>query len=250
MKEKQISMEEQNKKPPTPLQMAIRDSVKALLKGSDSKQKKIAQDTGITEATISEYARGKKLPRMEYAVLIADYLGISVDELIGHKNNHSDIKTLSELLAAIYAINEVLPLRYENNSLKFDNAIVSKYLSDWEALKSLSADQAGEGIIENWKKGVASNTSDVIIEYGYRTADEWSNELVEDFKKWFYPQINNGYMISVEGYPDLRSAYYPNWERIHIDVPMKVLEKVREKLDITILDSSSEESDTEEALLE
>ena len=239
MKEKQISMEEQKKKTPTPVQKAISGSVKAFLKGSDSKQKKIALDTGITEATISEYARGRKLPRLDYAYLIADYFKISVDELIGHKNKYTDIKTLSELLAAIYAINEVLPLRYENNSLKFDNPIVSKYLSDWEALKSLSADQAGEGIIDNWKKGVASNTSDVIIEYGYRSAAEWSDELVADFEKWFYPQITN--VLEVEGYPDLRSAYYPRWDADHTGIPEEVLKLVREKLDITILDNQSED---------
>ena len=44
-------------------------------------QAELAKATGITEAAISRYAGGSRLPRMEQAVRIADALHVSIDQL-------------------------------------------------------------------------------------------------------------------------------------------------------------------------
>lgn len=47
--------------------------------------KDIARGTGLSEAAISNYRTGKKEPQMTSLCLLADYLEISLDELVGRK---------------------------------------------------------------------------------------------------------------------------------------------------------------------
>ena len=45
-------------------------------------QKELAEATGITEATISRYAGGSRLPKIAQAIRIADALNVSIDQLL------------------------------------------------------------------------------------------------------------------------------------------------------------------------
>lgn len=46
-------------------------------------QKELAEKVGITEAAVSHYLKGDRMPRSAVAVKLADVLNMSVDELMG-----------------------------------------------------------------------------------------------------------------------------------------------------------------------
>lgn len=46
-------------------------------------QKELAEKVGITEASVSHYLKGDRMPRSAVAVKLADVLNMSVDELMG-----------------------------------------------------------------------------------------------------------------------------------------------------------------------
>ena len=43
----------------------------------------VEKDTGISNANLCRWERGKVLPNINFCVILADYYGITVDELIG-----------------------------------------------------------------------------------------------------------------------------------------------------------------------
>ena len=48
-------------------------------------QQKIADETGIKQEHISRWEANKVIPNIDFCVQLADFYGISVDELIGHE---------------------------------------------------------------------------------------------------------------------------------------------------------------------
>ena len=48
---------------------------------------RIAKDTGISQGLMSEYNKGEKIPTVQNLVKIADYLGCSVDYLLGRTDD-------------------------------------------------------------------------------------------------------------------------------------------------------------------
>lgn len=49
-------------------------------------QRQLAKETGINQANISRWENGEVLPNIEVCVKLAEFYGISVDELIGRKD--------------------------------------------------------------------------------------------------------------------------------------------------------------------
>lgn len=47
--------------------------------------KQVEEDTGISNANLSRWECGKVLPNIDFCVQLADYYGISLDELIGRE---------------------------------------------------------------------------------------------------------------------------------------------------------------------
>lgn len=45
----------------------------------------VETETGISNANLSRWECGKNLPNIDFCVQLADYYGITVDELIGHE---------------------------------------------------------------------------------------------------------------------------------------------------------------------
>lgn len=58
-------------------------AIKALRKRHDWSQKKLAEETGITQAFLCEIENGAKNPSIKTAAKLARALGCTVDELIG-----------------------------------------------------------------------------------------------------------------------------------------------------------------------
>ncbi|MBO5423360.1 MAG: helix-turn-helix transcriptional regulator [Fibrobacteraceae bacterium] len=46
-------------------------------------QKEVAVNAGVTEAAVSHYIKGDRVPRFVVAIKLAEVLGVSVEELIG-----------------------------------------------------------------------------------------------------------------------------------------------------------------------
>ena len=201
----------------------IKDSVRFFIENSELNQKQISDITGIQPGLVSEYKSGDKIPSMRSAIRLADCFDVTIDELVGHTTNYSStFKNLQELLSAIYAINEVLPLTYKDGTLSFNNAVMNEYLSAWEWIKSSPLSQEDTNrMLEDWKKGSSEDASKIVISYGYRSAEEWAEELIEDFNTHHREIFHS--VISVEGYPN------------------EVLDIVKRELDITILNEQIEE---------
>ena len=52
--------------------------------------KQIEAETGISNSNLSRWECGKVAPNINYCVVLADYYGISLDELIGREINDSE----------------------------------------------------------------------------------------------------------------------------------------------------------------
>ena len=50
-------------------------------------QSTLAKETGISQQKISYYESGKHSPSIDDCIILADYYGISLDELVGRKSS-------------------------------------------------------------------------------------------------------------------------------------------------------------------
>jgi len=62
-------------------------AIKALRKRRDWSQKKLAEETGITQAFLCEIENGAKNPSIKTAAKLARALNCTIDELIGGDEN-------------------------------------------------------------------------------------------------------------------------------------------------------------------
>ena len=64
-----------------------------LLKDRGITAYKVAKDTGVTTATLSSWKTGRYEPKPEKLKIIADYFGVSVDEILnGTRNKEEDLE--------------------------------------------------------------------------------------------------------------------------------------------------------------
>lgn len=49
--------------------------------------KEVENDTGISNSNLSRWECGKVLPNINFCVILADYYGITLDELIGRDSD-------------------------------------------------------------------------------------------------------------------------------------------------------------------
>ena len=67
--------------------MGFNENLKLLLLEKNMKQADLRRMTGIQTSLMSEYINGRKSPTIGNAILIADALNISLDDLVGRKWN-------------------------------------------------------------------------------------------------------------------------------------------------------------------
>ena len=51
---------------------------------------KVAKETGVTQSTLSDWKRGRSTPKSENMKKLADYFGVSIDQLMTGKEETSD----------------------------------------------------------------------------------------------------------------------------------------------------------------
>jgi transcriptional regulator with XRE-family HTH domain len=71
----------------------IGSTILKLRKEKNITQEELAQILGVTNQAVSKWERCGGSPDIELLPLIADYFGISIDELFGREANYSDIST-------------------------------------------------------------------------------------------------------------------------------------------------------------
>jgi len=61
----------------------LSDRLKKTMKERGYNQKELAERTGLTEAAVSKYLSGYRMPHLEILVLLAKSLGVTTDYLLG-----------------------------------------------------------------------------------------------------------------------------------------------------------------------
>ncbi|MCM1168030.1 MAG: helix-turn-helix domain-containing protein [Ruminococcus sp.] len=111
---------------------------------------KISNAAGISSGTISDWRNGKSAPKLEAITKIADYLGCSVDYLLGHTENPSAHIKSNEVNNQLVAMpSQLTPAEQEMISLQIKGLLTAKkarrqkatsktdcYLSSIEAMDS------------------------------------------------------------------------------------------------------------------
>lgn len=97
--------------------MTIGEAMKAARKKAGLTQKQLADKSGIPQPTISVIERGKYCPRLLTTIDMADALGITVDEYIGHsarKASAPQIVMVESVPAIANATTKNLPSKTES----------------------------------------------------------------------------------------------------------------------------------------
>ena len=100
---------------------SIASRIAELLAQQKLTQKELAQRSGITEAAISRYVKGDRVPRGVNLAKIADALGTSTDYLLGHDTFEDDEKKLVKTLIARNASKMTSEERMELLRILLDN---------------------------------------------------------------------------------------------------------------------------------
>ena len=67
------------------MELNIGESLKYQRETHGLSQSQLAKQTGLKQQMISYWEANKGLPNIDFCVQLADFYGISVDELIGHE---------------------------------------------------------------------------------------------------------------------------------------------------------------------
>ncbi|MCI6573325.1 MAG: helix-turn-helix domain-containing protein [Firmicutes bacterium] len=87
-------------------------------------QKELSEQTKIIRQNISRYENGEVEPNISTLIKLADYFNVSVDYLIGHRqNNKIDISGLSDIQQNIIKMTTELD---ETNAIRVESYISAK----------------------------------------------------------------------------------------------------------------------------
>lgn len=78
--------------------MTVGEAMRAAREAAGLTQAALAAITGISPTSLNQYEKDKYLPRVDTAEMLADTLGISIDEYVGHgagENYKPDVEALA-----------------------------------------------------------------------------------------------------------------------------------------------------------
>lgn len=91
--------------------MKFADRLRILLAEKRIRQKDLAEAIGVSPSSITNYVNNKKIPPVDVAQAIANYLGVSLDYLMGSTDNRfgidEDVNEIKEIIKAITGREEV-----------------------------------------------------------------------------------------------------------------------------------------------
>ena len=81
-------------------------------------QKQLGSKLGVNKATISAYEKGSTYPSIDIMIKLCEYFDVSVDYMVGLKEQFSNMKSLSDeqyqtinnLINQFITLNELVPL--------------------------------------------------------------------------------------------------------------------------------------------
>lgn len=105
---------------------SFKENLSYVLKSKNIMGKELAENVHISEATISRYISGQRLPDIEYVYRICTFLGVSMDWLVGLSDSRNEPGTPKEReVAHLYSIAS------EQDQLVVD-AVLNKYKKELE----------------------------------------------------------------------------------------------------------------------
>ncbi len=85
------------------MRLTIGENIKALRRKSAKTQEELATSIGVTAQAVSRWEAGGSYPDMELIPRIANYFGVSIDELFGYQNSReSKIDAIIEKIEAVH----------------------------------------------------------------------------------------------------------------------------------------------------
>lgn len=139
-------------------------------------QKALALRCGMSENTLSSYARGEKFPSLMNLVKMADVLQVSIDYLLGRAGYYKDgyeQMTLGKLARQIIVLVEVSRLRLETtaetSTLICKFPLVNDFLIKYQEYKKMLDDSNGNPAIkdmfDSWKAMQLNSLDDELLEF-------------------------------------------------------------------------------------
>ena len=95
------------------MQLVLGEKIRELRRRDGRTQEALAEAIGVTSQAVSRWEANGGYPDMEMIPSIANYFGISIDELFGYNNERS--KKIDELAAKIDQMN------FQNNGVDIKN---------------------------------------------------------------------------------------------------------------------------------
>lgn len=85
------------------MQLNLGTKIRELRRRDGRTQEALAEAIGVTSQAVSRWESGGSYPDVEILPSIANYFGVSIDELFGHTNNHE--RKINEIIAAVASYN-------------------------------------------------------------------------------------------------------------------------------------------------
>lgn len=149
-------------------------NLSALIKKKSITQKMLANITGVSESTVSEYVNGKKVPPVEFLVKIKLEYGISVDDFVMTESNLIEIPDSADVKASEKNL---------DNSNKFKSSFYTYYF-DTSNYKGRDDNSPSEslvyGVLKIFDSNISQNGCGCIAILGLKSAekaDEVKNSL-------------------------------------------------------------------------
>ena len=87
------------------MKLTIGEKIKELRKRDGRKQEDLANALGVTNQAVSRWEKDGSYPDMEMIPAIANYFGVTIDELFGYENGRE--KQVDELVSRLSAMNKL-----------------------------------------------------------------------------------------------------------------------------------------------
>ena len=105
-------------------------------------QNQFCEKIGVTQATLSSYENGAKIPNINTIITIAKACNVSLDWLLGHSENQTaEIRTVPDILRFLNKLDQSIPCMItvdaETTVLSIKNEALSNFITEWLKMKSL-----------------------------------------------------------------------------------------------------------------
>lgn len=104
--------------------IVLAENLKLYMEAKDKKRNEICRDLGLKYSTFSDWANGKKYPRIDKIELLANYFGIEKSDLIEEKQPTQE-GGLSEMAIKVAELVDMLPEESRKMLLVRVQALVS-----------------------------------------------------------------------------------------------------------------------------